>query len=128
MNCGNGQPKIKWCFGNGVGPFSLFYGVVIGLLIFAATSTMRHNERVQPGSVTAFTGQTNAALPVMHRSHWVFQFVIRASANGWGKTQSTIVPQLAHVAERHRRLVIIDPAICEHRPQLRSGRRYYISF
>jgi hypothetical protein len=44
-----------------------FYGVVIGLLIFATTSTMRHNERVEPGSVTAFTGQTNAALPVMHR-------------------------------------------------------------
>jgi hypothetical protein len=59
----------QMCFGNGVGPFSLFYGVVIGLLIFAATSTMRHNERVQPDSVTAFTGQTNAALPVMHRSH-----------------------------------------------------------
>jgi hypothetical protein len=51
-----------------------FYGVVIGLLIFAATSAMRHNERVEPGSVTAFSGkkpfqQTNAALPVMHRSH-----------------------------------------------------------
>ena len=43
-----------------------FYGVVIGILIFAATSAMR--ERVQPDSVTAFTGQTNAALPVMHRS------------------------------------------------------------
>jgi hypothetical protein len=36
-----------------------FYGVVIGLLIFAATSTMRHNESVQPDS--AFTGRTNAA-------------------------------------------------------------------
>ena len=46
-----------------------FYGVVIGLLIFAATSTMRHNIRVQPDSVTAFTDGTNAALPVMHRSH-----------------------------------------------------------
>jgi hypothetical protein len=45
-----------------------FYGVVIGLLIFAATSATRHNERVQPDSVTAFTGRTpfqptNAALP-----------------------------------------------------------------
>ena len=30
-----------------------FYGVVIGLLIFTATSAMRHNERVQPDSVTA---------------------------------------------------------------------------
>jgi hypothetical protein len=46
-----------------------FYGVVFGLLFFAATSAMRHNERVQPDSVTTFTGQTNAALPVMHRSH-----------------------------------------------------------
>ena len=51
-----------------------FYGVVIGLLIFTATLAMRHNERVEPGSVTAFRGQkpfqqTNAALPVMHRSH-----------------------------------------------------------
>jgi hypothetical protein len=46
-----------------------FYGVVIGLLIFAATSATRHNERVQPDSVRAFTGQTSAALPVMHRSH-----------------------------------------------------------
>jgi hypothetical protein len=46
-----------------------FYGVVFGLLIFAATSAMRHNERVQPDSATAFTGQTNAALPVMDRSH-----------------------------------------------------------
>jgi hypothetical protein len=46
-----------------------FYGVVIGLLIFAATSTLRHNERVQPDRVTVFAGQTNAALPVMHRSH-----------------------------------------------------------
>jgi hypothetical protein len=46
-----------------------FYGVVIGLLIFAATSIMLHNELVQPDSVTALTGQTNAALPVMHRSH-----------------------------------------------------------
>ena len=51
-----------------------FYGVVIGLLIFAATSAMRHNERVQPDSATAFTGQTpfqptNAALSVMHRNH-----------------------------------------------------------
>lgn len=46
-----------------------FYGVAIGLLIFTATLAMRHNERVQPDSVTAFTGRTNAALPVMHRSH-----------------------------------------------------------
>jgi hypothetical protein len=51
-----------------------FYGVVIGLLIFGATSAMRHNERVQPDSVRAFTDRTpfqptNAALPVMHRSH-----------------------------------------------------------
>jgi hypothetical protein len=40
-----------------------FYGVVIGLLIFAATSTILHNESGQPDSVTAFTGRTNAALP-----------------------------------------------------------------
>jgi hypothetical protein len=51
-----------------------FYGVVIGLLIFAATSAMRHNERVELDSVTALRGQkpfqqTNAVLPVMHRSH-----------------------------------------------------------
>jgi hypothetical protein len=51
-----------------------FYGVVIGLLIFAATSATRHNERVQPDSATAFRGQTpfqqtNVALPVVHRSH-----------------------------------------------------------
>jgi hypothetical protein len=46
-----------------------FYGVVIGLLIFTATLAMRHNERVQPDSVTAFTGRTNASLTVMHRSH-----------------------------------------------------------
>jgi len=50
-----------------------FYGVVIGLLIFA-TSTMLHNQRVEPNSVTAFSGQRpslqmNAVLPVMHRSH-----------------------------------------------------------
>jgi hypothetical protein len=45
-----------------------FYGVLIGLLLVAA-SAMSHNERVQPDSVTAFTGRTNAALPVMHRSH-----------------------------------------------------------
>ena len=44
-----------------------FYGVAIGLLIFTATLAMRHNERVQPDSVTAFTGRANAALPVMHR-------------------------------------------------------------
>ena len=30
-----------------------FYGVAIGLLIFTATLAMRHNERVQPDSVTA---------------------------------------------------------------------------
>ena len=51
-----------------------FYGVVIGLLILATTSTMRHNQRVEPDNVTAFRGQgrfqpMNAALPVMHRSH-----------------------------------------------------------
>jgi hypothetical protein len=51
-----------------------FYGVVIGLLIFATTSTMLYKQRVEPDSVTAFSGQrpsqqTNAALPVMHRSH-----------------------------------------------------------
>jgi hypothetical protein len=51
-----------------------FYGVVIGLLIFATTSTMLHNQRVEPDSVIAFSGQrlsqqTNAILPVMHRSH-----------------------------------------------------------
>jgi hypothetical protein len=51
-----------------------FYGVVFGLLIFAATSAMRHNERVQRDSVRAFKGRTpfqptNAAFPVMHRSH-----------------------------------------------------------
>jgi hypothetical protein len=51
-----------------------FYGVVIGLLIFATASTMRHNQRVEPDSVTALRGQkpsqlTNAVLPVMHRSH-----------------------------------------------------------
>jgi len=46
-----------------------FYGVVIGLLIFTATLAMRHNERLQPDSVTAFTSRTNAALPIMHGSH-----------------------------------------------------------
>jgi hypothetical protein len=34
------------------------YGVVFGLLIFATTSAMRHNERVQPDSVRDFTGRT----------------------------------------------------------------------
>jgi hypothetical protein len=51
-----------------------FYGVVIGLLIFATTSTTLLKQRVEPDSVTAFTDhrpsqQTNAVLPVMHRSH-----------------------------------------------------------
>jgi len=50
-----------------------FYGVVVGLLIFATTLTILHNQRVEPDSVTAFSGQrpsqqTNAVLPVMHRS------------------------------------------------------------
>ena len=40
-----------------------FYGVVIGLLIFAATSAMRHNERVQPDSVTRSETSLNDPRP-----------------------------------------------------------------
>ena len=40
-----------------------FYGVAIGLLIFTATLAMRHNERVQPDSVTRSETSLNDPRP-----------------------------------------------------------------